>query len=221
MPTFFDYIPDEDLLYLRSQLKDLRVYWSVLVDFGEGVCAGLNIPLPKDLLPNEITTKNAQLIVLSLAILAGILLIYASLACIRACQRLRALTINSEQLRLPLHALMTVIAPTESRWPVYYRDTACRNSSGRGSLQLSLSHLWNDVLEGRIGFMHPAFNLSDLVEGRRSVRGWKVDITVDSTWILACMLRVSMARLASILPQVSCTKSSYCLSSNSYTYASE
>lgn len=205
MPIFFD-IPEEDLLHFRSHLNEfLRFYWSILVDLEKDVRAGLNAPLRKDLLPNGTTTENTPLIILSLAILAGILLTYASLACIRACQRIYALTVNPEQLRLPLHALLSVIAPTESRWPIYYRNIARCSSSGSGSLQLSLSQLWTDVLEGRIEIMNPASNLSDLVEGRRSVRGWKVDIAVDYTWILTCMLHVSMARLASVLPQVSRT----------------
>ncbi|KAI0086358.1 hypothetical protein BDY19DRAFT_908336 [Irpex rosettiformis] len=97
-------------------------------------------------------------------------------------------------------ALITVITPTESRWPTYYHDVARRSTSVRGShIELSLSHLWNDILDGKVEFLRLESSLPDLMTGRMCAYGWKIRLRIGFTWSLGCKFHVYMARLDTIL----------------------
>lgn len=104
----------------------------------------------------------------------------------------------------PLHALMTVLTPTSSRWPTYYLSVSSYANSGREArLPLLLSKLINDIQSGAVELRSPQHDLADLIADTLLTQGWKISLTVDPIWQLALALRLTAARLACMLPQVS------------------
>lgn len=214
MPTRFDdFKAGKTLLSLYSQLEALlRLCWHFLIDLKDGVHADLhefipsiNTSIAQDFMPQTLTTEENALLTLALLfLLAGLILIYVLIPCVRNFRRTHSQASNAQQFRLPLQALITVITPTESRWSAYYHNVARCNSSARDPyIQLSLSRLWNDLLSGTVELLRPELSLPDLITDQLYAYGWKFRLTVDSGWMLGCMLRVLAARLACVLPRVS------------------
>ncbi|KAI0818975.1 hypothetical protein BC629DRAFT_689880 [Irpex lacteus] len=212
MPTMFDdFKAGKTLLYLHSQLEALlRLCWHFLTDLTDGVHADLrefipsfNTSIAQDFLPHAFTAEDNALLTLALLfLLTGLILIYVLIPCVWNFRRAHSQAYNAQQYRLPLQALITVITPTESRWPAYYHNITRRNSSARDPyIQLSLNRLWDDLLSGTVELLRPELSLPDLITDQLYAYGWRFRLIVDCGWMLGCMLRVLAARLACVLPQ--------------------
>lgn len=104
----------------------------------------------------------------------------------------------------PLRALMSIVTPTSSRWPTYYLSVARQGLSEREPrMRLSLDRLIGDTLHGNIELRSPESDLPDLLAGTLQTGGWKISLTIGFSWRLSLMARITGARMACMLPQVS------------------
>lgn len=114
-------------------------------------------------------------------------------------------TASISQRSEPLRALMSILTPTYSQWSPYYLSAARRGlKRGEARLELSLSQLLADVLSGAVELRSPDSDLADLFSGSLQSQGWRLSLTIESGWHLDLTMRLTRARLACMIPQVSC-----------------
>ena len=67
---------------------------------------------------------------------------------------------------------------------------------------LILSKLINDTISGAIEIRSPEFDLTELISGGLEALGWRISLTVESSWRVDLGVRLEAAWLAGMLPQV-------------------
>ncbi|TFY70258.1 hypothetical protein EVG20_g2738 [Dentipellis fragilis] len=77
-----------------------------------------------------------------------------------------------------LRALQTVFIPTTSHWPPFYSSLA-RSSNSTRATRIPLSRLLQDLVEGTLELRNPTLSLHELLAGRLTVLGCRVEIAVD------------------------------------------
>ncbi|KII89192.1 hypothetical protein PLICRDRAFT_175414 [Plicaturopsis crispa FD-325 SS-3] len=101
------------------------------------------------------------------------------------------------EIRMALHALLTVISPTRSIWPSSYPAIAKKSVHERsGTLMLPLIDLANDIISGSIEFRNIQHDLPALIHGDIDADGWSVRI--HTRWsccikILSCVVNLQLS----------------------------
>lgn len=77
-----------------------------------------------------------------------------------------------------IHALLEIMTPTCSSWHSFY-VTLCRNvdKAQTNVINIPLTRVLNDVLQGTVELRNPSEDLRALVRGRLHVDGWDILFT--------------------------------------------
>ena len=134
----------------------------------------------------------------------GILLLLIVLGFSLSTIRRRPRLVNSQDLSLPLDALMTLVSPTTSLWPPTYLRAARRGGQAHQQvLVISLQSLQDDCISDAVELRSSPSKLPDLILDTLQHRGWRVRLHVDAAWRLRVFAHTLKAYLPCLIPRVS------------------
>jgi hypothetical protein len=117
----------------------------------------------------------------SAPLLVGILCLWILLL-LSLCRSGTSLFDNEAHSREALKALLSLINPTRSFWPI---DISQAISSARKTkvIKLSLRQLFVHIVSGTLEFRNPSVDLVKLLkDGEYCVNGWSIQLAVDTSW---------------------------------------
>jgi hypothetical protein len=96
----------------------------------------------------------------------------------------------------PLQALLTILTPTHSAWPLSYSALVQRvSTSGSNTITISLAQLLGDVYLGTLELRDPTNDLPDLFRGGIKAYGWWIRLNVGTSYRIAVLRWLSSSAI--------------------------
>ena len=103
------------------------------------------------------------------------------------------------KVNIPLQALLTVLTPTCSIWPKFYRALVNHaHASEAKTIKLPLAKLFEDISRGNIEFRDLRNDLPDLLCGNLRAYAWSICLEVEVSFQVAILRWLSLSDLSSI-----------------------
>ncbi len=110
---------------------------------------------------------------------------------------------KQDDLRAPLRAILAVVTPTCSTWPVSYLVISRRALLHKPTIKMPLRLILDDVISGAVELRLPAVDLPIFMTNTLQAQGWEMKMDVEASWWYCVISQIVLSYCSNFIFRVS------------------